>query len=618
MATDEGIFAAVAERVLHGGTLYADAWESKPPLFIYIYVGLIKLFGAGVLPLRIAAAVSAIGSELALYGVARTMMGRKAALWATAALALLIGVPFWEGNLALADTFTLLPSTLGVLCALRSASNNGARSPYEYLRVSGSASGSRLAPLGRREYSTLLLVLAGSMFGLAFLIRQTAAVVALGVVLWWLLSGREWLRPAVTMALGSALVVLPVVAGFAVFGSFHWFLNANIGFFFRYIPSGEQIPIYERPLIVLPALVTIGALFLHRRRGETPRWGLPALWLTLTLAAAMLTGRPYPHYFLNVFPPLALLIVMIAPRLRLSWRPERSATAALAIAASVALRRRQGAAEPRSVQPASAGSGASPDLQSQARWALPALWLTLTLATAMLTGRPYPHYFLIVFPPLALLVVILASQASLAWRPRRLDAPALAIAASIALLWVAVVAPEFGNPYAFRYSKVENYYPNFAAWAAGAKSDDAYERYFDERVPMTEKLGATLKRLGAGNQEVYIWGETPWSYALSGSMPATAYTTSFYVLLIPDLDTELWNTLLAADPRFIVMLNDAWPRYHDDTGVMQTRYQRSVHALNSLIAMRYEQVAVVGRAHIFQRTADRPLVDQKSAEVGPK
>ena len=520
--TDEGIFAAVAERVLHGGTLYADAWESKPPLFIYIYVGLIKLFGAGVLPLRIAAAVSAIGSELALYGVARTMMGRKAALWATAALALLIGVPFWEGNLALADTFTLLPSTLGVLCALRSASNNGARSPYEYLRVSGSASGSRLAPLGRREYSTLLLVLAGSMFGLAFLIRQTAAVVALGVVLWWLLSGREWLRPAVTMALGSALVVLPVVAGFAVFGSFHWFLNANIGFFFRYIPSGEQIPIYERPLIVLPALVTIGALFLHRRRGETPRWGLPALWLTLTLAAAMLTGRPYPHYFLNVFPPLALLIVMIAPRLRLSWRPERSATAALAIAASVAL------------------------------------------------------------------------------------------------LWLAVVTPEFGNPYAFRYSKVENYYPNFAAWAAGAKSDDAYERYFDERVPMTEKLGATLKRLGAGNQEVYIWGETPWSYALSGSMPATAYTTSFYVLLIPDLDTELWNTLLAADPRFIVMLNDAWPRYHDDTGVMQTRYQRSVHALNSLIAMRYEQVAVVGRAHIFQRTADRPLVDQKSAEVGPK
>jgi 4-amino-4-deoxy-L-arabinose transferase-like glycosyltransferase len=489
--TDEGIFSAVAERVLHGGRLYADAWESKPPLFIYIYVGLIKVFGAGVLPLRIAATVSAIGSELALYGVARTMMGRKPALWATAALALLIGVPFWEGNLALADTFTILPATLGVLCALRAR------------------------PDDSRATSTLLLVLAGSMFGLAFLIRQTSAVVALGVVLWWLLSGREWLRPAITMVIGSAIVVLPVVVGFAVWGSFNWFLNANIGFFVRYIPSGEQISIYERPLIVLPALVTIGALIAHRRRGETPRWGLPALWLTLTLANAMLTGRPYPHYFLNVFPPLALLIVMIAPQVRRSWRPDRSA------------------------------------------------------------------------------------------------APALAIAVSVALLWLAVVTPEFGNPYAFRYSKVENYYPNFIARAVGAKSDEAYDRYFDERVPLTEKLGATLKRLGASNQQIYIWGETPWSYALSGSIPATAYTTSFYVLLIPDLDTELWNTLLAADPLFIVMQDDAWPRYRDDTGILKTRYERSVHALNSLIALRYEQVAVVGRARIFQRTAARPFVDQK-------
>ncbi|HEY4684730.1 MAG TPA: hypothetical protein VII57_01655, partial [Dehalococcoidia bacterium] len=32
--TDEGIFAAVAQKVVSGGQLYADAWESKPPLFL--------------------------------------------------------------------------------------------------------------------------------------------------------------------------------------------------------------------------------------------------------------------------------------------------------------------------------------------------------------------------------------------------------------------------------------------------------------------------------------------------------------------------------------------------------------------------------------------------------
>src|SRR5712691_6880935 len=46
--SDEGIFAAVAERVLRGGSLYADAWESKPPLFLFMYVGLFKVFGVGV------------------------------------------------------------------------------------------------------------------------------------------------------------------------------------------------------------------------------------------------------------------------------------------------------------------------------------------------------------------------------------------------------------------------------------------------------------------------------------------------------------------------------------------------------------------------------------------
>ena len=47
--TDEGIFQAVAQKVANGGQLYSDAWESKPPLFLYISVASIQLFGPGVL-----------------------------------------------------------------------------------------------------------------------------------------------------------------------------------------------------------------------------------------------------------------------------------------------------------------------------------------------------------------------------------------------------------------------------------------------------------------------------------------------------------------------------------------------------------------------------------------
>lgn len=487
--TDEGIFEGVAQRVIHGGRLYADAWESKPPLFIYIYVAVIKVFGAGVLPLRLAATASAIGTELALFGVAQRFMDRRAAFVAAGALTVLLAVPFWEGTLALTEIFTVLPTTLAVLCVLRALSDeNGWR---------------------RNAW----FILAGLLFGVAFLIRQTSAAAGLAVLLWLLLSGRPWLRPGMLMALGGAGVVVPVVLGFALFGSFYWFWDANVGFFFDYVPSGRQLPFHYRPLIVLPTLAAIGALVLYRRRGETPVWGLPALWLTLMLAAALLTGRPYSHYFIQTFPPLALLIA--------------------------------------------------------------------------LTVKPEARK----------------------WRPTRQQWPSFALAGALALLWFGVVVPEFsGNVLAMRYSKAEDYYANFAGWALGLKSREAYDGYFDKRVRLTRRLDATLERLGARGRRVYIWGEYPWVYALTGSEPATPYMTSFYVLLIPYLDTGLDDSLAAADPPFVVVTADAWPIYYDATGVLQHRYRNATRALNGLLAERYEAVARVGRATVFRRTLDRPVV----------
>ena len=75
--TDEGIFQAVAQKVANGGELYTDAWESKPPLFLYIYVASIELFGAGVLPIRIAAALAAFVTEVATYGIARRYLDTR-------------------------------------------------------------------------------------------------------------------------------------------------------------------------------------------------------------------------------------------------------------------------------------------------------------------------------------------------------------------------------------------------------------------------------------------------------------------------------------------------------------------------------------------------------------
>jgi hypothetical protein len=313
--TDEGTFAAVAQNILHGQQLYAEAWESKPPLFLYLYAAVFKVFGPGVFGLRLAATASAIATHVVLYFIGRRLeLSHRQSLLAAGSLGFLLGVPFWEGTLALTEVFTILPTALAILVVLVWQARVGTGSDRAYL-----------------------LFLAGVLFVVAFLFRQTSALAAAAAGLWLLFSGGPWLRANLLLAVGFVLAVLPVVAAFALLGDFYWFWDANVGFFFAYVPSGDDLSFAARPIIVLPTFLTLACLLYYRRAGALPRWGLPMLWLAFTLAGALLTGRSYSHYMLQSFPPLALLIAIAAPHARLSWRPEKRHAPALALAGSLVL-----------------------------------------------------------------------------------------------------------------------------------------------------------------------------------------------------------------------------------------------------------------------------------------
>ena len=112
---DEGIFAAVAYNVRHGATLYSGAWDNKPPLIFFTYAGIQSAFGTGVFPLHLAATISVLATQIVVMAIAFVLFGARRSLVAGLLLAFGMGTPLVEGNLAMTETFMVLPASLAVL-----------------------------------------------------------------------------------------------------------------------------------------------------------------------------------------------------------------------------------------------------------------------------------------------------------------------------------------------------------------------------------------------------------------------------------------------------------------------------------------------------------------------
>src|SRR3546814_11326256 len=65
-----------------------------------------------VLSLRLAATAFALGTQLTLYLIGRRLIDPRRALIASGVFGILFAVPFWEGTLALTETFAVLPTAL--------------------------------------------------------------------------------------------------------------------------------------------------------------------------------------------------------------------------------------------------------------------------------------------------------------------------------------------------------------------------------------------------------------------------------------------------------------------------------------------------------------------------
>jgi 4-amino-4-deoxy-L-arabinose transferase-like glycosyltransferase len=304
---DEASYAVAGGEMLRGKLLYRDVADHHPPL-AYAYYALARLlFGPGLLPVRLLTHLLTI--PLTALGLAAFFRHDRRGVAAGLAY-LLFGAAF-IGHDMLAVNCELLMLLPAVWALVLLRDEDRALSP-----------GRALA--------------AGALLGIAVLVKYQAALWLPALALALLRAGgrsdriRRSVLPTLALCLGFLLPLVLVWAEFAVLGAgpdfLYWNLAHNIGHTANPISAAEaaeRAAAYLLPFLVVNLPLLAG--WALARPIDVPAH--PRLVTTLTLlcslAAALLGLRFYPHYFIQLLPPLAL---GAAPWLAgLEWAPPRGA-----------------------------------------------------------------------------------------------------------------------------------------------------------------------------------------------------------------------------------------------------------------------------------------------------
>jgi len=270
---DEAYLATQAQVLVDGGHLYVDTVDRKPPVVPYLYAAVFQLTGSDDLAPVHAVAVLA----LALTALLLAAEARRRFRWQLA--------PIFAGC-----------AYLLVASAFRPADAQAANFEVFMLPVMTAAMllGIRRRPAG-----------AGATLGLATLTKQTAAVCLLPLAyLAW--GVRRWRSLG---ALGVAFAA-PLVLAAAIFGPrdfTFWVFTGNGGYADIRGVVGYTATLGAREtgwfLFGSAALVVLLPFAWSARRADRDLW----LWLASGVVAVAIGFRFFPHYYLQLVPPLALL-----------------------------------------------------------------------------------------------------------------------------------------------------------------------------------------------------------------------------------------------------------------------------------------------------------------------
>ncbi len=172
-----------------------------------------------------------------------------------------------------------------------------------------------------------------------------------------------------------------------------------------------------------------------------------------------------------------------------------------------------------------------------------AIWCMASLVGANLSLRPYPHYFLQVIPPLAILFGSYAYKKIL--RP--------SFENGIGILFV-VLSLSVWTLIGFSPYSTKKYYQDFFQLITQKISREEYNQRFNAFMADNELATAILHQ--TEEKEIFIWGTNPMLYAQSRKVPIGRFTVAFHIQDFPGAFEETEKALYEKTPEFIVVMKN--------------------------------------------------------------
>ncbi len=460
---DEDIYLVLGQALKKGLVFYRDIHDNKPPL-LYLTASL----AGSVVWFRFILLVWNLFNVVWIWKLAEKLIKNKTGIWLTTLLfAVLSSVPLTEGNISNGEIFMIMPTTVAVY----------------WLWV-------KEQQLKKNNLQSYFWI--GILFSLAFLFKVPVLFELIAIMFWLVLYQAKHLssflqnifaKKTWLIIIGFLLPIVLSVIYYTLVGAGESYIRSALGQNIGYLSSweGNNQPFYQSGLFIRGVIfILLVALVYLSKKKLTISFALISLWFVGALFGALLSGRPYPHYFIEILPAGTLLLGMLI--------------------------------------------------------------FANKNKTSKIIG------FILLF-----------------------------------LTFWSV------NFYKFWYYPSLPYYRNFISYISHRKTENEFRQFWGDKVIANYQTADYILKITDPDEKIFVWGTEPAIYALSNRLPVGKYTVSYHILDFKASD-EIAKILVQEKPRVIIKIRDEKHQFNQ---------------LNGLLANNYALVKVIGQANIYLKYVNK-------------